>query len=97
MKRRKSFVKRHIIALTVLLIVAIYSVVTTFSKQQTLNDLRRESDQAVARIQALEITLKETQNDLEELDELDFIEKKAREQFKMVRPNEVYFQMMKNK
>lgn len=96
MKRRKSFFKRHFIALTILLLVAVYSVSMTMAKQQKLDELRLKSDLAVAKIQQLEMTLKDKEYELNKTDDLDYIEKFARENLKMVFPNEVYFQMTKN-
>ncbi|MBN2794442.1 MAG: septum formation initiator family protein [Clostridia bacterium] len=97
MKRRKSFLKRHFIALTILLLVGVYSVSVTFVKQQRLDELRVKSDLAVAKIQQLEMTLKDKEYELNKTADLDYVEKFARENLKMVYPNEVYFQMTKNK
>lgn len=97
MKRRKSFVRRHIIAISFLVVIAIYSGVMTFQKQEKLNELRIKSEAALTEIERLERELDSKQYELNKIDNLDFVERIAREKLKMVRPNEVYFQMMYGK
>jgi cell division protein DivIC len=94
MKRRKSFVRRHIIAIFFLIIIAIYSVVSTVTKIDRLNELRNESEATIVAIEAKEMELKTKQYELSKVGDLDFVEKFAREKLKMVKPNEIFFQMM---
>lgn len=93
MKKRRSFFRRHSIAIGILVIVAIFSVTTTLMKQEKYDELKQSGEEYLAEIEALEIKLKRVQNDLEEIDSLDFVEKYARETLKMVSPDEVYFQI----
>lgn len=97
MKRRKSFVRRHIIAISFLVAIAIYSGVMTFQKQEKLHELKMRSEAALIEIERLERELDSKRYELARIDNPDFVERIAREKLKMVRPNEVYFQMMYGK
>ena len=93
MKKRRSFVKRHTISIGILVIVAIFSVRTTLQKQDLYDKLVAQGDDYIAEIDELEQTLKEYQNELEQVDTLEFVEKYARETLKMVSPDEIYYQI----
>lgn len=94
MKRRKSFMRRHIIAISFLILVAAYSITSTLHKQNTLNDLELTSQETIAEIERLEMVLREHELELSKVDTLDYVERYARERFKMVKPDEIYFQMI---
>lgn len=93
MKKRRSFVKRHTISIGILVIVAIFSVRTTLQKQDLYDKLVAQGDDYIAEIDELEQTLKEYQNELEQVDTLEFVEQYARETLKMVSPDEIYYQI----
>jgi|LGOV01.1.fsa_nt_gb cell division protein FtsB len=93
MKKRRSFVKRHTISIGILVIVAIFSVRTTLQKQDLYDKLVAQGDDYIAEIDELERTLKEYQNELEQVDTLEFVEQYARETLKMVSPDEIYYQI----
>lgn len=93
MKKRRSFVKRHTISIGILVIVAIFSVRTTLQKQDLYDKLVSQGDDYIAEIDELEQTLKEYQNELEQVDTLEFVEQYARETLKMVSPDEIYYQI----
>lgn len=94
MKRRRSFFKRHFIAIAVLVLVGVYSITNTLEKEMTLRQMMDESDAYLKEIQALETELDAYNRKLDEVDTLDYMEKNAREKLKMVRPDEIYFQVI---
>lgn len=93
MKKRKSFFRRHIIAVTFIVLVGIYSAASTINKEIDLRKLVSEGQLHVERIRQLEDELKAENKELAKIDTLKFIEESAREKFKMVHPNEIYFQV----
>lgn len=93
MKRRRSFFRRHSIAIGILIIVAIYSVTSTISKQDLYKQLTIQGDEYMAEIELLERNLKQYQDQLDKIDTLEFVEEYARETLKMVSPDEIYFQI----
>ena len=93
MKKRRSFLRRHSISVGILVIVAIFSVASTLSKQDLYNDLQQQGDTYLTQIDELERTLKQYEEDLERVETLEFIEEYAREKLKMVSPDEIYFQI----
>lgn len=94
MRKRKSFLRRHIVAVTFFVLVAVYSVTATWTKQDKLNELRAKSEAAIEQIQQLEMELKDQEYQQDKMDDPDFVERFVREKLKMVRPNEVHFEMM---
>lgn len=94
MKKKKSFIKRHVIALSLLFLVGVYSVYSLYEKQKVLDNLEMISQERIEEIRELKHNIQRLESDLEQADTLDFVEKYAREKFKMVRPDEVYFQMI---
>lgn len=96
MKKRKSFIKRHMIGIIFLLLVGVYSGYSVYEKQQTLKALANTSEERIEEIRLLKENIDRLESDIEQMDTLDFAEKYAREKFKMVRPDEIYFQMLYN-
>lgn len=94
MKRKKSFFKRHMIAIVFLLIVAMYSAYSTYNKAQTLKSLELISQERIENIRTLKEEVRQLESSLEQVSTLEFVERYAREKFKMVHPDEVYFQMI---
>jgi cell division protein FtsB len=94
MRKRKSFFKRHIIGIVFLLLVALYSAFSTYSKQQTLNDLELISQEKIEKIRTLKEEVKVLESSLEQVNTPEFFERYAREKFKMIHPYELYFQMI---
>jgi len=93
MKKRRSFLRRHSISVGILVIVAIFSVASTLSKQDLYNGLQQQGDTYLTQIDELERTLKQYEEDLERVETLEFVEEYAREKLKMVSPDEIYFQI----
>lgn len=93
MKKRRSFLGRHSISIGILVIVAIFSVASTLSKQELYNELKQQGDTYIAEIDELERELRQYQEDLERVETLEFVEEYAREKLKMVSPDEIYFQI----
>jgi len=93
MKKRRSFFKRHSIAIGILILVAIFSVSTTLRKQDIYDELVENGEAYIAEIESLERTLKRYQEELEAVETLEFVEQYARETLKMVSPDEIYYQI----
>lgn len=91
MKARKSFVRRNIIAISFLIIVALISFIKIISKEVLYYDLIETEKSYLEQIKNLEDTLEDEKKNLESIDTLEFIEKYARETLKMVKPDEIYF------
>lgn len=94
MKKKKSFFKRHIIAIVFLLLVAVYSAYSTYTKEQTLKSLQSISQERLETIRSLKDEVSQLESSLEQINTPEFIERYAREKFKMVHPHEVFFQMI---
>lgn len=94
MKRKKSFLKRHIIAISFLILVGVYSMYSLHVKEQRLNELEMTSEQRIEEIRVLKHEILRLKGDLEEVNTSAFYERTAREIFKMVYPHEIYFQMI---
>ena len=94
MKKKKSFFKRHIIAIVFLLLVAFYSAYSTYNKEQTLNSLELISQERIENIRTLKEEIQQLESSLDQVNTPEFIERYAREKFKMIHPYEVYFQMI---
>jgi cell division protein FtsB len=97
MKKRRSFFRRHIIAITFILLVGVYSLTSFVVKEMEYRSLKSDGQQYLERIKELEEDLRAEQRNLEKIDTLKFIEEEARETYKMVRPDEIYFQMTYDK
>lgn len=93
MKKRRSFLKRHSIAIGILVVVAVFSVSTTLRKQDIYDKLVEDGQAYIGEIERLERTLKTYQDELEAVETLEFVEQYARETLKMVSPDEIYYQI----
>lgn len=93
MKKRRGFLRRHSIAIGILIAVAIFSVTSTIMKQDLYVKLDKKGDEYMAEIESLERTLNQYQEELDRVETLEFVEEYARETLKMVSPDEIYFQI----
>ena len=90
-KRHKKFFKRNKIAIVISLLLVSYLSIVLVNQQIKLNELKAEEKQTLLRIQELKEQKEELDRRLEQSDDLDFIEKVAREKLKMVKPNEIIY------
>jgi cell division protein FtsB len=97
MKKRRSFFKRHIILISILILASVYSLVEVTRKEIKKSELEEQSLVYQSRIEDLEDQLTDLQAKESEHGTLEFVERYARERFKMVKPDEIYFQMQKGK
>ena len=94
MKKRRKFRLRHFLLLILVFVVS-KTLITQRSMMKTLNEKKLLEEQNV---KELEISIEKLNSEIEDKDSLEFIEKVAREDFKMVRPREIiYIDENKNK
>lgn len=93
MKKRRSFFRRHFIAISFLIAVLAFSAYSTFQKEIMRQDLLDKEAQYLEEIEAKKAELKELERDIERIGTLEYIEEYAREELKMVAPEEYYFQI----
>lgn len=95
-KRRKLNIINFLFSVFV-----IYFVYTAFSQYQILNDLNKQIDEKLYEKAKVEKKVQELKSDVEKMnneeDLLELVEKIARNQYKMVKPNEtIYIDKNKN-
>lgn len=90
-KKRKKFFKRNRISIIMTLIVVSYLSIVLINQQIKLHELKKEEAKTLSRIRELETIKGELEKKIEQGDDLDFIEKVAREKLKMVKPNEIIY------
>lgn len=94
MKKRRKFRLRHLLLLILVFVVS-KTLITQRSMMKTLNEKKLLEEQNV---KELEISIEKLNSEIADKDSLEFIEKVAREDFKMVRPREIiYIDENKNK
>lgn len=93
MKKRRSFFRRHIIAIMILVFVIAYASYSTLQKELIRQDLLDKEAEYLEEIEAKKDELKELERDIERIGTLEYIEEYAREELKMVAPEEYYFQI----
>lgn len=94
MKKGRGFRLRHL-----LLLILIFFISKTLITQRSMaKSLNREKLLVENNIEELEISIEKLNAEIEHKDSLEFIEKVAREDLKMVRPREIiYIDKNKNK
>ncbi len=95
-KRRKLNIINFLFSVFV-----IYFVYTAFSQYQLLNDLNKQIDEKLYEKAKIEKKVQELKSDVEKMNNeeelLELVEKIARNQYKMVKPNEtIYIDKNKN-
>ncbi len=90
-KKHKKFFKRNRIAIIISLLLVSYLSVVFANQQIKLHELKEEENMTLLRIQELQEQKEELDKRLGQSDDLDFVEKVAREKLKMVKPNEIIY------
>lgn len=88
-KKRRSF--SGMLFTMVFLFICGYVLFTLYEQQKELNHLQLVETENVEKIQMMEAELSEMQEDINSANSDEHIEKHAREQLKMIGPNEVLF------
>jgi len=94
MKKRQSFFKRHIIAISFLLLVSVYSLYSTYVKEQELKELKMTTEVRLEEIRQLKHDIQVLNNTLDRIDSPEYIEKYSREKFKMIYSDEIIFKIL---
>ncbi|WP_234978628.1 FtsB family cell division protein [Anaerosalibacter sp. Marseille-P3206] len=85
---------RHVL----IFMFAIYIVSTLISQRSMMKELEAEKAKNEEEIEVLQMEIKELDSKIKSSDSLEFIEKVAREELKMVKPREIiYVDKNKNK
>lgn len=91
-KRKKgSFFRRNKIAILVIGVLLGYLSVTIINQEIKLRALQEEGRQLQEVVVKLEKELGNMEKKVEESENLEYIEKTAREKLKMVKPNEIIY------
>lgn len=91
-KRKKgSFFRRNKIAILVIGVLLGYLSVTIINQEIKLRALQEEGRQLQEVVGKLEKELGNMEKKVEESENLEYIEKTAREKLKMVKPNEIIY------
>lgn len=92
--KKKKFRLRHLL----LLLFSLYVATTFISQQKTLRELKAQKRMKEEEIVELEKEVEQLNDEINHSDSLEFVEKVAREELNMVKPNEViYVDKNKNK
>ncbi len=86
-KRKKGFRLKHFI----LLLLAFYLGKTLISQSILMKELSERKLKEEQEITKLEKEIKELQEQIEKKDSLEFVEKVAREELKLVKPREIIY------
>jgi len=93
-KKQKKIRVRHIITL----VIALYIGSTFIKQQKIINKLNSEKEQKQQEITSLKNDIKSLEGKIQYTDSLEYIEKIAREELKMIKPDEIiYIDKDKNK
>lgn len=84
-KTRKRFKASHLIVLA----LAIYLGIVFISQQREIKELEKEKLQKQQEIESLNSEIVDIEEKLKYTDSLEYIEKMAREELKMVKPDEI--------
>ncbi|WP_416197256.1 MAG: Cell division protein FtsB [Sporanaerobacter sp.] len=97
-KRKKKNVKKFRIRHLIVLVFAIYISATLISQRRMLKSLNREKAEMESEVKTLNTEINEINKEIKNSDSLEFVEKVAREELKMVKPREIiYIDKSKNK
>lgn len=88
-KRRKK--KLFKIRYFLILIFGVYIISVFISQNRIISDLKEEKLQKEEEIEVLKAEIAEIQEKIEYNNSLEYIEKIAREELKMVKPNEIIY------
>lgn len=91
MKARRSFVKRNAIAILLLVIIASISGMKTLQKEMKHREFLKKEQVYLKDIEELKKTLVEKTFNLENVNNLEFVEKYARENLNMIKTNEFLY------
>ncbi len=89
-KIKKDKLVRILFVCTLVLVVA-FSIRTYMSKEEMYKELQKTEEKYLQQIQELEEQLSTYERELKESTSREYIEKYARENLKMVSPDEIYF------
>lgn len=93
-KGKKKFRIRHM----VLLLFAIYICSTVYSQRNMMKELEIEKNNTEEEIEKLKSEINDINIEIQNKDSLEFVEKIAREEFRMLKPREIiYIDKNKNK
>jgi cell division protein FtsL len=87
MKKKKGFRLKHLL----LFLFVFWLGKSLISQKTTIKSTEKEILQKKEEITKIEKEIEELNKEIEEKDSLDFVEKVAREEFKMVKPREIMY------
>lgn len=90
MKEKKSR-KRFRIRYFLILAIVIYLGITFINQQKIIKALEKEKAQKQGEIEKLNSEIKDIEEKLKYTDSLEYIEKMAREELKMIMPDEIIY------
>jgi cell division protein DivIC len=90
MKKAKKF--KFNLKKIVLTGLFIYALTTLIQQQFTLSELKSEKNEKQAQLAEIEAESQEIQNKIDNREDIKYIEKIARDELDMVRPNEIIYE-----
>lgn len=87
MKRGKGFRLKHLLVLLLIFFIG----KTAISQRSIMKSLHEKKFAEEQRMEELELSIEEINSEIANKDSLEFLEKVAREDFKMVRPKEIIY------
>lgn len=91
MDKRKKKKKKFRIRYILLLFLAIYLGTTFVNQQKIINSLKKEREEKLKKVEDLNVEIQDIEEKLKYSYSLDYIEKMAREELKMIKPDEIIF------
>lgn len=85
--KKRRFKIRHFL----ILLIIVYVVSTIISQQKTMRNLKAEKEKKENKIIRLEQEIDEINEEIKKGESLEFIEKVARDELKMVKPREIIY------
>ncbi len=97
-KHKKKNVKKFRIRHLIILVFGIYICTTLISQKKMLKNLNAEKVEMENEVKTLNTEINEINKEIKNSDSLEFVEKVAREELKMLKPREIiYIDKSKNK
>ena len=93
MGKKKNTKKRKNISifLVVLAVLSVYVVVTSVKQEFIIRDLTKENEMADRDLKRLKEDIKDLEKKIDKSETVEYIEKIAREELDMVKPNEIIY------
>lgn len=90
------FLKRHKFFILLLCVIIGYFGFLFIDQEMMIKDLQEEEERLTEKVEKWDTKIKSVEEKIEKSDNLDFVEKEAREKLKMVKENEIIYIIQDN-